>query len=67
MNFWNSLNVRAKKLNFIDIKLLQIATLCFTVLVIKFAPRIIVISKWWFISIFFLAIARPLRRFWSKN
>lgn len=67
MSFWNKLNARVKKLSFIDIKLLQISTLCFTVLVIKFAPKIIIISKWWFISIFFLAISKPLHSFWIKK
>ena len=60
MSLWTNLNARAKKMSIVDIKLLEIATVCFTVLVIKFAPIVIVISKWWFIAIFFLAILKPL-------
>jgi len=51
----------------LDTLLLLIATACFTVLVIKFCPRIIIISKWWFISILVVSLARFCYRIWAKR
>ena len=67
MRLRDFLNARTKKLSFTDIKLLEIATACFTVIVIKFAPKIIVISKWWFIGILLIALIKPLYRFCFKK
>ncbi len=67
MRLYRWLDDRAKRLGILDIKLVQLATACFVVLLIKFAPRIIIIRKEWFISIFFLALIRPLYVFWFKK
>jgi hypothetical protein len=67
MGLWARINSRAGKLDIIDVILIQIATVCFTVLVIKFAPKIIIISKWWFIVIFLVSLVRPFYAFWLKK
>ena len=67
MSFWTYIDNRTKGLNLIDIVLIQLATICFTILVIKFAPRMIIIGKWWFISTFLLSTLRPLYVFLAKG
>ncbi|MBN3039898.1 MAG: hypothetical protein JW867_02100 [Candidatus Omnitrophica bacterium] len=67
MGLYAELNKKVKKLSFFDLKLIQIVTVCFVILVIKFAPRIIVIKKEWFITIFLLSIIKPLYVFFFKK
>ncbi len=67
MGIWQGFNARAKKLTFLDIELLQVTTVCFTVLVIKFAPRIIIIRKELFIALLIISAIKPLYDFWFKK
>ena len=67
MGLWAGLNTRVKRLSFFDVKLIQVATVCFTVLVIKFVPRIIIIRKEWFIACLLLAALKPVYVFLVKK
>ncbi len=67
MCFFGNFNQRIKKFTFLDLKSIEIATFCFTVLLIKFAPKIIVIRKEWFITIMVLALIRPIYVFFFKK
>jgi hypothetical protein len=67
MGLYKFLDDRAKRLGILDVKLIQVATACFVVLVIKFAPRIIVIRKEYFISILIISLIKPLYTFWFKK
>jgi hypothetical protein len=67
MRLLKNFNQRAKRLGIIEIKLIQLATACLVVLIIKFAPSILIIRKEWFISIFFISLIRPLYVFWFKK
>lgn len=60
MSFRSFLHEGAKRWGFIDSMLILIATACFVILVVKFAPRIIIIRKEWYISIFILASIKPI-------
>ncbi|MCQ9205711.1 MAG: hypothetical protein NG737_05300 [Omnitrophica bacterium] len=66
MSFWTYTNRRIKSFSLLDLALIQIAVACFTILVIKFRPEIIIINKWWFIGIFLFVLLRPLYRFFVE-
>lgn len=67
MSFWTYTNRRIKSFSLLDLALIQIATACFTILVIKFRPEIIIINKWWFVGIFLFVLLRPLYRFFVER
>lgn len=66
MSFWTYTNRRIKSFSLLDLALIQIAVACFTILIIKFRPEIIIINKWWFIGIFLFVLLRPLYRFFVE-
>lgn len=67
MSFWTYTNRRIKFFSLLDLTLIQVAVACFTILIIKFRPEIIIINKWWFIGIFLFVLLRPLYRFFVER
>jgi len=66
MGFRSFLHEGARKWGFTDSLLILIATACFVILVVKFAPRIIIIRKEWYIGLFILASIKPVYVFFRK-
>ena len=67
MGLRSYLHEGARRWGFIDSVLILIATACFVILVTKFAPRLIIVRKEWYISIFILTSIKPLYVFLFKK
>ena len=66
MGFIESMNERVKRLDILDVKLVQGAAICFALVIVKFVPQIMNISVWWFAVLAVACAVRPMRVFWAR-
>ncbi|MCK4881828.1 MAG: hypothetical protein KAS92_02260 [Candidatus Omnitrophica bacterium] len=57
---------KVQRLNYIDIKLIKWATVCATIIIVKFFPQILIIDYWILIVLMIAASIRPARKFLGK-
>ena len=67
MGFIGYFNERVKTLSIFDLKLVQGAMMCFTIIIVNVFPQILNIDIWWFVALFVLFIARPFYIFFIRK
>jgi hypothetical protein len=67
MSLLKCMNDRAKKLDILDIKLVQGAAICLGLVIVKVFPQILRIDTGWFIALALLLAIKPLISFYGKK
>lgn len=62
-----NLNLRTKKLDFIDFKLEWLCGVVVGIVLARYRLELLDISVWWWITLAILLALRPLYRFWIKT
>ena len=61
------LNEKARKMTYIDIKLIQLAVIVVAIILIKLFPQLLKIDYWVLIVLLIIFAAKPFYRFWIKK
>jgi hypothetical protein len=58
---------KAKKMGFLELELIQVVTMGFTLIVVKIFPQILALGIWWFIALVVICGAPLSYIFWFKK
>ena len=61
------LNEKAKRLTYVDIKLIQLAVIVIAIILVKLFPKLSNIDYWVLIVLLIVFAAKPFYKFWIKN
>jgi len=64
IDYWDR---KVKKLGIFELKMMQVATMGFTLLIVKIFPRILTLNVWWFIAVLIICGAPGCYAFWFKK
>lgn len=67
MDFIESLNLRVKKLSFLDVKLSRASNWFLALIIVKLIPEIMNVNIGWFIVCLILCTIKPFYVFWAKS
>ncbi|TFB09106.1 hypothetical protein E3V08_01210 [Candidatus Atribacteria bacterium MT.SAG.1] len=67
MEFFKWANNYVKKLNWIDVKLVALASILIGIILVKWIPSLLKINIWWFIIIAALCLAKVYYVIFSKK
>ncbi len=54
------MNERIKLFTIFDVKLVQLAAICFALIIVKLFPQIMELNVWWFILLAIFSAIRPI-------
>ncbi len=64
MDYWNR---KVRKLTIVDLKLVQVISMAFTLIIVKLFPQIMSLSIWWFVALLAICVWRPAYVFWIRD
>ena len=64
IDYWNR---RVARFTIFDVKLAQGAAMAFVLIIVKFFPRIMSLSIWWFVGFAVLCALRPAYVMWIQD
>ncbi len=67
MGFFEDMTRRARKFDIIDIKLAQVTSMFFALIIAKLIPDIMNLNILWFIVLLVLCAIKPVYVFWIKE
>jgi hypothetical protein len=54
-------------MSIVDVKLAQLVSMLYALIIVKLVPQILEISIWWFAGLLILLCAKPFYTFWLKK
>ena len=67
MGLYRYFDERAKTLGIVDLKLVQLGMIFFTLIIVSLFPQILNVDIGWFIALFVLCIIRPFYSFFFRK
>ncbi len=65
MDYWQSMDERARRLGIVDTKLAQGGAIFFALTIVKLFPGIMDVSVWWFIGLAVVCAIKPAATFFG--